>query len=226
MIALATELHSHCWHGHVEHARLCLERDADVDPVDEHGRTPLVLACWQGHADVVKLMLERGANVNRAGFYGATPLYAACYSGNTDAARLCIEHGADMLRVNGVGGVTPLDAARSFARRSSGWREGGDGRIAAWLERVQEVGGWARYLSEPRYKLVVLRELVARGRARRERAFHGNELALDFLFPGQPCPKANKQARRIAHLPDDLFTLIARYYWCGDVTTGATMQNV
>lgn len=50
--------------------------------------------------------------------------------------------------------------------------------MVAWLERILQCGGWTRYVSEPRYQLVVLRELVARARARREqRAFHGKERA-------------------------------------------------
>jgi len=88
--------------------------------------------------------------------------------------------------------------------------------MAAWLSRVR-VLGWTRHLSEPRYKLVVLRELVARERARRERALPGKELVLNFLFPGdQPPPRATKQAKRGPRLPDELFSVIARYYWCGE----------
>ena len=83
-----------------------------------------------------------------------------------------------------------------------------------------------RHLSEPRYKLVALRALVAKQRAQRvrRRAFCGKELALDFLFPGgQPPPQANdeplqqahKQTKRGHHLPKDLFSLVLKYYWGG-----------
>jgi len=133
-------------------------------------------------------------------------------------------------------------------------RVGGHPTMAAWQV------GWARYLSEPRYALVVLRELVAGGRARRRGATpplrsvacrptrapthfdcttaagvakaiartapssrdefdasrdesgadSGKERVLDFLFvPGDQ--QANKPS-----LPDDVFSIIARYYWCGE----------
>ena len=59
--------------------------------------------------------------------------------------------------------------------------------MAAWLARVRTVG-WVFYLSQPRYALVVLRRLAARGFARRARAFHGKERVLDFLFPGDQAP--------------------------------------
>jgi len=89
--------------------------------------------------------------------------------------------------------------------------------MAAWLERVRVAGSWTRFISEPRYNLVVLRALVARERARRQRAFHGKEPVLDFLFPcHQPPPQANKKSKRHQLcLPDDLFPLVARYYWGG-----------
>mmetsp|Transcript_32963 Transcript_32963/g.99299 ORF Transcript_32963/g.99299 Transcript_32963/m.99299 type:complete len:99 (-) Transcript_32963:87-383(-) len=87
--------------------------------------------------------------------------------------------------------------------------------VANWLERIRV--GWTRYLSEPRYKLVVLRALVAKGRASRRRTEF--EQLFDFLFPRKSgdTPQANKQTKRhLAHLPNELFPRIARYYWGGE----------
>jgi len=86
-------------------------------------------------------------------------------------------------------------------------------------------------LSERRYSLVVLRALVARGRAqRRELAFFGEHPLLDFLFPAaaapepaddntardQSPPQTNKQVKRGGpRLPDDAFSVIARFYGRG-----------
>mmetsp|Transcript_15457 Transcript_15457/g.47849 ORF Transcript_15457/g.47849 Transcript_15457/m.47849 type:complete len:150 (-) Transcript_15457:267-716(-) len=144
-------------------------------------------------------------------------------TGHVEAARLCLKHGADVNRTTDLEQWTPDDVAK----------ENGHDAMAAWLARVR-VSGWAKHLSEPRYALVVLRELVAGDRARREREFSGNERVLDFLFPGeaprqqetktclprvldflfsgdQPPPQAD-----LLHLPDDLFPLVARYYWGGE----------
>lgn len=82
-------------------------------------------------------------------------------------------------------GLTPRQTARSQ----------GHPAMAAWLERIEE-SGWKRYLSGPRYELVALRELVARGRARRLRAFSQKEQLLDFLFPGNQPTKPHKRAKR------------------------------
>ena len=54
--------------------------------------------------------------------------------------------------------------------------------------------------------MVVLRAIVARGQARRQHAFFGKEPLLDFLFPDGQQP----------YLPDELFSVITRYYWGGE----------
>jgi len=87
--------------------------------------------------------------------------------------------------------------------------------MAAWLRHISRVG-WKNHLSEPRYKLVVLRELVARNRVRRRRADPGEEQLLDFLFPSD---QSRRRARRHHHrLPDELFSVIAQYYWGGGMS--------
>ena len=154
--ATATPLYAACQNGHVDAATLCLDRGADLDRPDNDGDTPLHGACFNGCIDAARLLLDRGAEVDRANQEGATPLHAACVDRHVNLARLCFAHGADINR-------TPLATGPS----------NGNGMFA-WLARIRAVG-WARYLSEPRYKLVVLRELAARGRARRERAFFGKE---------------------------------------------------
>ena len=139
------------------------------------------------------MCLERGADVDRSPPGGSTPLYTACERCSFEVARLCFEHGADINRApRGVDWIWPRPAAL---------------KMADWLTRIREAGSWTRYLSEPRYALVVLRNIVARGRARREHGLFGKERVLDFLFPGdQHSPR----------LPDDIFSVIARYYWCGE----------
>ena len=78
------------------------------------------------------------------------------------------------------------------ARMEALARHFGHAAMAAWLTRIRKCG-WTTYLSEPRYALVVLRELVARGRARRlegrgrrqrTRKCKKQKQLLDFVFPG------------------------------------------
>jgi len=166
-----------------------------------------VLPCY---ANAARLCLERGAYVEPIDARGATPLFAACWQGHTDAARLCLAHGADISQSDNDG-----TSLQGIARVT------GHDAMAAWLGRIRRVG-WTRYLSLPRYKLVVLRALVARGRAtRRQRADVGKEQLLDFLFPsGRPSKRAT---RHQPCLPDDLFPLVARYYWGGEAFFVAAM---
>ena len=59
--------------------------------------------------------------------------------------------------------------------------------------------------------MAVIRALCAGDRARRKRADFGTEQLFDFLFPaGRPSRRA---PRRQPRLPDELFSIIARFWW-------------
>lgn len=188
-----TPLYSACVQGRVDAATFCLDRGADVGQADADGASPAHIACLYGHKDAVGLCFDRAAAVDGADAKGATPLHYACSRGHADAALICLQRGADIHQANDGG-----DTAHELARNHE--------TIASWLARVQEVG-WTRYMSEPRYALVVLRELVVQGRARRRRELFGKKHLSRFLFPP---PRARKP-----HLPNYPFSLVARYYWGG-----------
>ena len=59
--------------GHVDLARLLLDRGAKVDAASKDGMTPLMAAAEAGQAEAVALLLARGADANaRAGAGGTT----------------------------------------------------------------------------------------------------------------------------------------------------------
>ena len=198
-----------CCSGRIGAATLLLDLGADVNgPQPPSGTTPLHIACLAGQLDVVKLCLDRGAEIDRFTSYGTTALYSASRNGDAATVRLLLARGATYNAGPSQLTRIPHDAARANGHKAT----------AAWLERVHTVG-WTCYLSEPRYGLVVLRALVAEGRAERRRAFSNTERLLDFLFPGKSGeqPSRAKQARRFKQrLPDDLFSLVAQYYWGGE----------
>jgi len=203
----STPLFISCGGGHADVVRFLLERGADVDGDD--GSTPLWIACQNDCADAARACLDHGADVNRVDERGCSPLQVASQFGYVDPARLCLERGAD------INQMTPSAGINSFSPRACANIYGHEA-MAAWLARVER-DGWTRHLSETRYKLVVLREIAARGRARREHAFDGKELVLDFLFPGhffRSGPGDDDDPR----LPDELFAIIARYYWGGGMS--------
>ena len=202
-----TPLYVACQVGNLGAAKLCLDRGAEVDRASRDG-TPLYIACAKGHIDAATLCLDYKAAINWAhAQHGWSPLIIACWNGHCDTVRLLLRRGADIEQ----GATTGVSINREIYRISNSHDAARlsvkcHPALTAWLRRIRALGGWTKYVSEPRYKLVVLRELSARNRARREREFFGKELVLDFLFP----PRANKK-----HLPNYPFSLVARYYWGG-----------
>ena len=52
----------HCQKGHVEVAKLLVDRGADTDKARGDGATPLIIACQKGHLEVVKILVDSGAD--------------------------------------------------------------------------------------------------------------------------------------------------------------------
>ena len=102
----ATPLYIACDKGHVDAARLLLDKGAEVDRADEDGRTPLFVACFKGHVGAARLLLDKGADVNRA-VKNWTPLYVACLAGHVDVAQLLLERSTEVDRAD-EDGRTPL----------------------------------------------------------------------------------------------------------------------
>ncbi len=74
--------------GWVKTARLLLDNDSPIDPMDRSGITPLYLACMNGHADMVTLLLDWDADVETRASDGRNPLDIAIESGSTFAETL------------------------------------------------------------------------------------------------------------------------------------------
>ena len=97
-----TPLHVAAEHGRQEIVQLLLDSGADVNAVDERGRTPLLLALDEGmrHQNVrrIELLIARGADVNIADQSKRTPLHMsmAFLRGNKDIAMLLLKSGADV----------------------------------------------------------------------------------------------------------------------------------
>lgn len=63
--------------------QLLLEKGADVNARDEHGRTALSLACELGHLDAVKLLVQFNANPEFTDTWGNSSLTYAAYGGHS-----------------------------------------------------------------------------------------------------------------------------------------------
>jgi len=91
-----------CFFGHVDAARLLLERGADVNALsrNEHIQTAAIHAAAAAEAgedtryQLVKLALEHGADANLPQGSGFRAIDAARQNGDTRVEQLLVEHGA------------------------------------------------------------------------------------------------------------------------------------
>lgn len=81
-------------HSHVNIVHLLIEAGAEVNGVEESGKTALHLASSSGHKDVVEALIQCGANVRVLDKAGNTPLHEAARHGHVHVAEFLISHGA------------------------------------------------------------------------------------------------------------------------------------
>jgi len=102
------------YNGHMEAARLLLQRNANTEATDLKGATALSGVAFKGLTDIAKILIDHGAQVDHANFSGRTPLMFAIMFGREDMARLLLNAGAnpDHRDVDGV-------SARDLAERQN-----------------------------------------------------------------------------------------------------------
>ena len=95
-------LHQWALYAHVEAVQLLLDHGADINILDNKGRSALEYATgalnWSGTSkaeQVVKLIIKAGADVNVKSTLGNTPLMWATRAGNLKITKLLIERGAN-----------------------------------------------------------------------------------------------------------------------------------
>ena len=108
----STPLHLSSRKGHLNLARMLVDRGADVSAQDENGWIPLHRASSMGHIDVVQMLVECGADVSTQDKDGRTPLHRASSMGHIDVAQMLVERGADV-SAHDKNGWTPLHWAFS-----------------------------------------------------------------------------------------------------------------
>jgi ankyrin repeat protein len=106
--------------------KILLDAGADVNLVDEWGKTPLHEAAFgtvrveQPDAEIPLMLIDAGADVNARTDSNNTPLHIAAYAGHNSVAQALLRHGADVH----AGPVTPLAL--------TGWSSREDDPVA-WL---------------------------------------------------------------------------------------------
>jgi ankyrin repeat protein len=93
-----------------------LDTGVDIDALDKHGQTALMLAARAGHAEVVRLLVDRGASLDHTAKFRLSALMLAVINGHSAVVETLVEAGADQtLRGSGAPGFfdkSALDLAR------------------------------------------------------------------------------------------------------------------
>ena len=114
-----TELHNAVCMGQVAQARALLEEGHAIDPIEEHGFTPLHKASALDKEDkrlaLVELLLEHGADVLRGDKEGYTPLHWAAALGHSNVLVPMLRMGAAVTQ-RSFEGETALHRAARFGR--------------------------------------------------------------------------------------------------------------
>jgi ankyrin repeat protein len=79
-----------------------LNGGADVDSLDAHGQTALMLAAHKGHLDAVQRLVGHGADLNVRAKFGLSALMLAIVAGHEAVACALVRAGAD-LKLLGTG---------------------------------------------------------------------------------------------------------------------------
>ena len=88
--------------GHLELAKLLIDKGADVNARDKGGRTALMEAALEGHFELAKLLIDKGADVYAKQKSGWTALMSAAASGDLAMVKLLLEKGAHINAKSGT----------------------------------------------------------------------------------------------------------------------------
>jgi ankyrin repeat protein len=93
-----------------------LDRGAPVDPKDNQGLTPLMVAAQTGDVESARLLLGQGAKPNAVNNSGETSLVMAVHRRDTAMIRLLITSGADPRISDTIAGKSADDYAKEDPR--------------------------------------------------------------------------------------------------------------
>ena len=167
---------------------------------------------WSANAGAfvseMSAMIDYGADVNALDNLTSILMVCSRYRewnafSQAPLARLLVRRGADVFLKDGKG-LDAEDHARFYIHQ----REDGSA-LADFLAAVKRAGSYAAYVRAPRVKLVRLRTLCARGRARPPA-----DPVLERLFGGAPeTPSTTKSTRSSRRpLPTEVFWHILAYW--------------
>ena len=92
---------------------MLIDRDAEVNAVDEYGRIVLMFAAANGHKEVCELLIEKGSEIEAANKAGQTALMTAAQRGHKEVCELLIDRDADVNAVEEDGSTALMVASQN-----------------------------------------------------------------------------------------------------------------
>lgn len=112
-VGTVTPLHEAVRDGDRTAAEQEASRGADVNAIDEEGRTPMHYVCANGDEELAEWLLGIGAEPNAQDSEGNTPLHYTASNCYSSIAAMLVSAGADANLVNQAG-QKPIDIAREI----------------------------------------------------------------------------------------------------------------
>ena len=98
--------------GNLKIAEMLLNFGADVNAVDDEGKTSLMRLDEDANVELVRLLLKHGAKINAVDNYGNTPLISAVGDyADAEILQVLLENGADVNAQNKEGKTALMEAA-------------------------------------------------------------------------------------------------------------------
>lgn len=88
-------LRKSCLDGDLAMVNELLNRNVNVNALDQDGRTALMFAAFNGHLEMVKLLYEKGAEINLQDYVGRTALMFASSGKFPETVKFLLENEAD-----------------------------------------------------------------------------------------------------------------------------------
>lgn len=97
--------------GNLAHITEMVEAGADINAIDDRGRTAAMIAVHTNQPDLFNLLIEKGADINIRDNRSDNPLLYAGAEGMLDIVKASIAAGADTTLTNRFGGTALIPAA-------------------------------------------------------------------------------------------------------------------
>lgn len=85
------------------------QANIEIDPIDEYGRTPFLVATERGHCDIMNALIQKGGiQLDIRNEHGKTPFLLMAERGNYDTMNILIKKGGIQLDIRSGHGKTPF----------------------------------------------------------------------------------------------------------------------